>query len=153
MKISLSLSAMLLATTALLAPQTAFAQTEGSETEVEELVVRGRYIPDVMRETAEVATILTADDLQRQGDDTAAEALTRLSGLSVVGGRFVYVRGLGERYSSALLNGSPLPSPTISRPAAVSSLTFWSTRIAADCAIPSTRSEILFIAFPIGTYD
>ena len=111
MKISLSLSAMLLATTALFAPQTALAQTEGSENEVQELVVRGRYIPDVMRETAEVATILTADDLQRQGDDTAAEALTRLSGLSVVGGRFVYVRGLGERYSSALLNGSPLPSP------------------------------------------
>jgi hypothetical protein len=31
--------------------------------------------------------------------------------LSVINSRFVYVRGLGERYSSALLNGSPLPSP------------------------------------------
>jgi outer membrane receptor protein involved in Fe transport len=78
---------------------------------VEEIIVRGRFIPDVMRETSEVATVLVPEDLIRQGDDTAAEALTRLSGISLVSGRFVYVRGLGERYSSALLNGSPLPSP------------------------------------------
>jgi outer membrane receptor protein involved in Fe transport len=76
-----------------------------------ELVVRGRFIPEPMRETSEVATFLSAEDLARTGDDTAAAALTRLTGLSVVSNRFVYVRGLGDRYSSALLNGSPLPSP------------------------------------------
>lgn len=113
----LSLSALLLATSALLAPHTAWAQTpaggQSTETpvEVEEIQVLGRYIPDVMRETSEVSSVLTIEDLKRAGDDTAAVALTRLSGLSLVSGRFVYVRGLGERYSSALLNGSPLPSP------------------------------------------
>jgi hypothetical protein len=80
------------------------------DNEVEAIVVRGN-VPLVIRETAEVASVLTADDLARQGDDTAAAALTRVTGLSLVQGRFVYVRGLGERYSSALLNGSPLPSP------------------------------------------
>lgn len=79
--------------------------------EPEEVIVRGMFIPDVVRETAEVSSVLVLEDLMRQGDDNAALALTRLSGLSIVGGRFVYVRGLGERYSSALLNGSPLPSP------------------------------------------
>jgi TonB-dependent receptor len=34
-----------------------------------------------------------------------------VTGLSLVQDRFVYVRGLGERYSAALMNGSPLPSP------------------------------------------
>ena len=108
---------LLLGTTALLAPGFAIAQTPPppaaapEETEVDEVVVRGKFIPEVMRETSEVASIVTAADLVRQGDDTAAQALTRLAGLSVVSGRFVYVRGLGERYSSALLNGSPLPSP------------------------------------------
>jgi outer membrane receptor protein involved in Fe transport len=77
----------------------------------EVVVVRGMFIPDVVRETSEVANVLIPEDLVRQGDDTAAQALIRLSGLSVVNSRFVYVRGLGERYSSALLNGSPLPSP------------------------------------------
>ena len=81
------------------------------EREVEVVVVRGRFIPEPQRVTSEVANFLSAADLARTGDDNAAAALTRLTGLSVVSGRFVYVRGLGDRYSSALLNGSPLPSP------------------------------------------
>src|SRR3990167_1807394 len=110
------LGGVLLATTALVAPQAAFAQQPpaaeaAQSTEVEEIVVLGANIPEPMRETSEVATFLSGEDLKRAGDDTAGEALTRLSGLSLSGGRFVYVRGLGERYSSALLNGSPLPSP------------------------------------------
>ncbi|HYG27157.1 MAG TPA: TonB-dependent receptor plug domain-containing protein, partial [Caulobacteraceae bacterium] len=79
--------------------------------EVEEIVVLGRFIPEEMRETSEVSSFITAEDLKRQGDNTAAEALTRVTGLSLAEGKFVYVRGLGERYSAALLNGSPLPSP------------------------------------------
>jgi len=114
-KLNRPLAGLLLCTTALMAPGLVLAQTASSPApqgqEVEEVVVRGKYIPEVMRETSEVASIVTPEDLVRQGDDTAAQALTRLAGLSVISGRFVYVRGLGERYSSALLNGSPLPSP------------------------------------------
>lgn len=87
------------------------AAREEPEEEVEVVVVRGRFIPEPQRVTSEVANFLSAADLARTGDDNAAAALTRLTGLSVVSGRFVYVRGLGDRYSSALLNGSPLPSP------------------------------------------
>ena len=104
-----ALPALLLASTGLVAPHIALAQEQPMA--VEEVVVRGVHIPDVMRETSEVANILTRVDLERAGDSTAAAALTRLSGVSLIGSRFVYVRGLGERYSSALLNGSPLPSP------------------------------------------
>lgn len=78
---------------------------------VDEVVVTGSFIPDPQRGTSQVASFLQAEDLLRQGDSDAAIALTRVSGLSIVGGRFAYVRGLGDRYSSALLNGSPLPSP------------------------------------------
>jgi outer membrane receptor protein involved in Fe transport len=95
-------------------PAPATAPTTGEtppDREVEVVVVRGRFIPEPQRVTSEVANFLSAADLARTGDDNAAAALTRLTGLSVVSGRFVYVRGLGDRYSSALLNGSPLPSP------------------------------------------
>jgi outer membrane receptor protein involved in Fe transport len=78
---------------------------------IDEIVVVGKNIPNPQRNTSEVVSVLSAEDLARSGDDTAALALTRLSGLSLVSGKFVYVRGLGDRYSSALLNGSPLPSP------------------------------------------
>ncbi|MEQ1929080.1 MAG: TonB-dependent receptor [Parvularculaceae bacterium] len=78
---------------------------------VDEIVVVGKNIPNAQRNTSEVVSVLTPEDLSRTGDDTVAAALIRLSGLSLVSGKFVYVRGLGDRYSSALLNGSPLPSP------------------------------------------
>lgn len=96
----------------------AVAQETGSANDAPEdsrtlqtVVVRGQFIPEPQRETSQVATFLSTADLTRQGDSNAALALTRLSGLSIVSGKFAYVRGLGDRYSSALLNGSPLPSP------------------------------------------
>lgn len=78
---------------------------------IEEIVVRGKNIPEPMVRTPEVTSFILPEDLVRQGDDDAASALRRVTGLSVVQGKFVYVRGLGERYSAALLNGSSLPSP------------------------------------------
>ncbi|MEM8826097.1 MAG: TonB-dependent receptor plug domain-containing protein [Pseudomonadota bacterium] len=83
----------------------------GGGDEDDMIIVQGRNIPEPIRATAEVVSVLTAEDIQRAGDGNIASALQRVTGLSLVGGRFVYVRGLGERYSLALLNGSPLPSP------------------------------------------
>lgn len=87
------------------------ADTSPQTSELGAVTVRGEYIPEPMANTAEVASFVTREDFERTGDSTAAAALTRVSGLSVVGDKYVYVRGLGERYSSALFNGSPLPSP------------------------------------------
>lgn len=121
---SLSLRALLIASTAVLAPSLAQAQNDaepqnGAEAEnaaesdlkLKEVVVLGRYIPEVLRSTSEVAAFLAPEDLARQGDSDAAAALARVTGINIAEGKFVYVRGLGERYSSARLNGSPLPSP------------------------------------------
>lgn len=104
----------LLASTMFLAPSAAMAQQAEAAADTSEsdtIVVRGQFIPEPQRQTAQVASFVTNEDLQRSGDSSAAIALTRVSGLSIVGGRYAYVRGLGDRYSSALLNGSPLPSP------------------------------------------
>ncbi|QDX25364.1 outer membrane beta-barrel protein [Sphingomonas suaedae] len=77
----------------------------------QEIVVIGRNIPNAIRATPEVVTVLSAADIQRTGEGDIAGALGRVTGLSVVGNGFVYVRGLGDRYSLALLNGLALPSP------------------------------------------
>lgn len=76
-----------------------------------DIVVIGRAIPDVVRATPSVVSVLSQADISRTGEGDIAGALQRVSGLSLVGGKYIYVRGLGERYSSALLNGLPLPSP------------------------------------------
>ncbi|AUW58704.1 TonB-dependent receptor [Sphingobium sp. SCG-1] len=76
-----------------------------------DIVVVGRYIPEPVRATPEIVSVLSSADIARTGEGDIAGALQRVTGLSVVGNGFVFVRGLGDRYSLALLNGSPLPSP------------------------------------------
>jgi len=53
-------------------------------------------------------------EIARTPDRNAAEAAQRVVGATIVGGRFVFVRGLGERYTNALLNGG---TPSSGRPA------------------------------------
>ncbi|OYY10701.1 MAG: TonB-dependent receptor, partial [Sphingobacteriia bacterium 35-36-14] len=43
------------------------------------------------------------------GDGTAVEAAKRVTGVSIEGGKYVYVRGLGDRYSKSTMNGLDLP--------------------------------------------
>src|SRR5690606_36920011 len=56
-------------------------------------------------------------EIAKSTDRNAAQAATRVVGATVVGGRFVYVRGLGERYTNALIGSVPLPSPEPDRAA------------------------------------
>ena len=76
-----------------------------------EIIVRGFVDRNISKNAPQVVSVLSAADIERTGEGDIAGALSRVTGLSVVGGGFVYVRGLGDRYSLALLNGSPLPSP------------------------------------------
>ncbi len=75
-----------------------------------DIVVVGRR-RNIVRDTPQVISVLSSEDIERTGEGDIAGALARVTGLSVVGNGFVFVRGLGDRYSLALLNGSPLPSP------------------------------------------
>ncbi|MEO5939160.1 MAG: TonB-dependent receptor [Sphingomonas sp.] len=76
-----------------------------------DIVVTGRRNTNISRSAPQVVSVLSSADIARTGAGDIAGALARVPGLSVVGNGFVYVRGLGDRYSLALLNGSPLPSP------------------------------------------
>lgn len=63
------------------------------------------------RKAATVVDAIGADQIARAADGDAAAALKRIPGVSVVDGKYVYVRGLGDRYGNTTLNGAPLPSP------------------------------------------
>lgn len=67
------------------------------------------------RVSAEVTDILGAEQISRAGDSDVASALKRASGVTIVGGGFAYIRGLGERYSNTLVNGIAVPSPNPTR--------------------------------------
>ncbi len=86
--------------------------------QLEDLVVTAPYIEGGVaaltaerRDESSVVDVLGAEEMSRAGDSSAASALRRVTGLTLVDGRFVYVRGMGERYSASLLDGASLPSP------------------------------------------
>lgn len=79
--------------------------------DIEEVFVLGEFIPDEKRDTSEISNILDVEDLSKLGETSVGISLSRVTGLSLVGGKYVYVRGLGERYSSTLLNATRISSP------------------------------------------
>lgn len=52
---------------------------------------------------------LSIQAIKKAGDSDVAGAIKRVPGISIVGGKYVYVRGLGDRYSKTTLNGFELP--------------------------------------------
>lgn len=67
------------------------------------------------RDSQKLVEIIGAEQMSKSGDSDAASALKRVSGITVVDGKFIYVRGMGERYSNTLIDGLSLPSPIIER--------------------------------------
>ncbi|WP_321392270.1 TonB-dependent receptor domain-containing protein [Emcibacter sp.] len=111
---SKKLKGALLASTMILVPAGVYAQQAeqaNPDQDIEEVTVMGQYIPDEKRSTSEISNILDAADFSRLGDSDIAGSLKRLTGLSVAEDGVVIVRGLGDRYSNALLDGANLPSP------------------------------------------
>jgi len=58
-----------------------------------------------------VIDAIGSQQISRSGAGNAAESAKQLSGVTVSEGKYVFVRGLGKRYSQTTLNGSPLASP------------------------------------------
>ena len=62
-----------------------------------------------------VADVISSEQISKSGDSNAGGSLRRVTGLSLVDGKHIYVRGLGERYSKTVLNGADIPSPNPSK--------------------------------------
>ncbi len=66
---------------------------------------------DAQRTALGVVSSVTAEQIARSPDGDAAQAVKRVSGVTVQDGKYVFVRGLGERYTTSSLNGARVPSP------------------------------------------
>jgi len=62
------------------------------------------------RSNTAMSSGLAADFIRRTPDKNTGEVLKRVSGASVQDNKFVIVRGLSDRYNSAMLNSALLPS-------------------------------------------
>ena len=66
---------------------------------------------DAQRNSVGVVNSVTAEQIAKSPDGDAAQAVKRVSGVTVQDGKYVFVRGLGERYTTSSLNGARVPSP------------------------------------------
>lgn len=83
---------------------------------LEEVVVTAEVIKTteaalltVKRKSANLIDGISAASFRKIGDSDAAAAAKRITGVSIEGGKYVYVRGLGDRYTKTLLNGMDIP--------------------------------------------
>ena len=139
---------------------TAQAQEEsqvGEDEAIQEIVAVGRLLSAAESLSAErvqlpvSADFLGAEAIARAGDPDIASALRRVPGLTLVDNKFIYVRGLGERYSSVLVNGAAIPSPDLTR--SVVPLDVFPTSIVESIKIQKSPSPDATAAFGGGMID
>ena len=64
---------------------------------------------EIQRKSASLLDGISAQAFQKIGANDIASAVKNVPGVSVQGGKYVYVRGLGDRYSKSILNGVDIP--------------------------------------------
>ena len=64
---------------------------------------------EIQRKSASLLDGISAQAFRKIGANDIASAIKNVPGVSVQGGKYVYVRGLGDRYSKSILNGVDIP--------------------------------------------
>jgi TonB-dependent receptor len=84
--------------------------------ELDEVVVTGEALRDseagittFQRKSPNVVDGVSNQSFKKTGDRDLASAMGRVTGVSVQSGKFVYVRGLGDRYTRTTLNSMTIP--------------------------------------------
>ncbi len=132
------------------------AQDEDGEI-IEEIITTGRFISSSQQlvnermQDAFSTDLLGEDTISRLGDSTVASALRRVPGLTLVQDKFVYIRGLGERYSSTTLNGAQIPSPDLTRN--VIPLNVFPTSVVESLRVQKSYSPTISANFGGGSVD
>ncbi|MFT4968703.1 MAG: hypothetical protein ACI9O4_000433 [Chitinophagales bacterium] len=84
--------------------------------QIGEVVVKAERITNsetalltIQKKSTAVLDGVSSQTFSKTGDNDAAAAIKRVTGVSVEGGKYVYVRGLGDRYTKTQLNGVDIP--------------------------------------------
>jgi TonB-dependent receptor len=88
---------------------------EETET-LEEVVITASQVKNteaailtIQRKSPNLLNGISSQTFRKIGDSNAASAVKRVTGVSVEGGKYVYVRGLGDRYTKTMLNNMDIP--------------------------------------------
>lgn len=84
---------------------------EGEVVKIYEKIERNSesQVLSMQRRSTSVVDVISIENIKRAGDSDVGSAMKRVTGVTVEGGKYVYVRGLGDRYAKTLMNGSEIP--------------------------------------------
>lgn len=64
---------------------------------------------NLQKKSVKVSDGMSFEGIKRTGAKDVASAVKNIPGVSVQGGKYVFVRGLGDRYTKSILNGMDIP--------------------------------------------
>lgn len=95
---------------------------EASGQTLNEVVIKGSYNRESInalfaqqKNSISISSGISADQIKRSPDKNTSEVLKRVSGASIQDNKFIIVRGLADRYNSAMLNNSMLPNTEVDK--------------------------------------
>ncbi len=91
--------------------------TLSSDIQLDEIIVEAEAIKDndvamlrLQKKSLAVQDGISSREIRRIGASDAAESMTYVTGAAVEGGKYMVMRGLGDRYSLVQMNGITMPS-------------------------------------------
>jgi hypothetical protein len=90
------------------------------------------------REETSMTNAISAEEISRSADGSASSAVGRIVGVTIVDGQFVFVRGLGGRYTRVMFNGITVPNTDPDFPSA--SLDLFPSGLIANLTLLKTAS-------------
>ncbi len=124
---------------------------ETFELTAKQVVNNEAAIATIKQKSVNLIDGISAQSFAKTGDNSAAGALTRVTGVSIQGGKDVYVRGLGDRYSKTILNGITIPGLDPDRNAV--QVDIFSTNVIDNIIVYKTFSPDLPADFTGGMVD
>ncbi|MBD99119.1 MAG: hypothetical protein CMO34_04680 [Verrucomicrobia bacterium] len=109
------------------------------------------YMLSIQKKSANVMDGITSQQIKKAGDSDAAGAVKRVTGVSVEGGKYVYIRGLSDRYAKTTLNGAEIPGLDPNRNTV--QLDLYPTSLIDNIVVTKTFSPDLPASYTAGLVD
>ncbi len=106
---------------------------------------------NLQRKSAKIQDGISSQSFRKAGDSDLGSSIKRVTGVSVEGGKFVYVRGLGDRYTKTILNGMAIPGLDPDRNAV--QMDIFPTSVLENVVVYKTFSPDLYADFTGGIVD
>jgi hypothetical protein len=90
-------------------PIAGMTQTVAVTAEINKESAAGKLVE--RKKSVAARDMMSREDIRRSGGGATSAVARRIVGSTIVGDRFLFVRGLGHRYGNTLFDGARLPSP------------------------------------------